>query len=723
MRTAVETARAVRAGELSAAESLEESLAAVAARNGELHAFLRVDEAGARAAAAAVDAAVAAGRDPGPLAGVPVALKDNLCTRGVADDRVVEDPRRAGARPTTPRSSSAWPRPGAIVRRQDQPRRVRDGVLDRELGLRPDAQPPRPDARARRVSSGGSAAAVAARHDAARARLGHRRVDPPAGRALRRGRGQAHLRLGLPVTGSSPSPARSTRSVRSPRRSPTPRCCLEVIAGHDPRDSTSLPEPAPSPARATRRRRRRPARRAGRRARRGRRPRRGRSASSAPPRPWRRPARRSSSSRCPSVRLGLTRLLPASPRPRRRATSRATTACATGCASTPTTSTSMNVATRTAGFGDEVKRRIMLGTYALSAGYYDAYYGQALKVRTLHHPTPSRAPTSSCDVLLGATTPTRRLRVRREDRRPDGDVPVRRLHDPDQPGRAGRRSRVPFGTGDDGLPIGVQLLGPARCRGELFAAAAGPRGARGPADDAARRLARWWSASRSTPSCKTATKLFCGCPNSSATSPTPTSARSAWACPARCRCSTSGGRARHGDRRGAQLHGPGLDLPPQELLLPRHAQGLPDQPVRPADQRRRPPRPARRQPGRHRARAPGGGHRQVDPRRRSSGRIHGADRSLVDYNRAGVPLVEIVSAPDMRSAAQARAYVAELRGDPRRHRGLRRQDGGGLAARRRQRLGPPRRRRRSGPAARSRTSTRCAASGAPSSTRRSARST
>ena len=42
----------------------------------------------------------------------------------------------------------------------------------------------------------------------------------------------------------------------------------------------------------------------------------------------------------------------------------------------------MNEATRTAGFGDEVKRRIMLGTYALSAGYYDAYYGQALKVRT-----------------------------------------------------------------------------------------------------------------------------------------------------------------------------------------------------------------------------------------------------------------------------------------------------------------------------------------------------
>ena len=45
-----------------------------------------------------------------------------------------------------------------------------------------------------------------------------------------------------------------------------------------------------------------------------------------------------------------------------------------------------------------------------------------------------------------------------------------------------------------------------------------------------------------------------------------------------------------------------------------------------------------------------------------SGRIHGADRSLVDYNRSGVPLVEIVSGPDIRSSAQARTYAAELRG-------------------------------------------------------------
>ena len=68
-------------------------------------------------------------------------------------------------------------------------------------------------------------------------------------------------------------------------------------------------------------------------------------------------------------------------------------------------SAAMNTATRTAGFGPEVKRRIMLGTYALSAGYYDAYYAQAQRVRTLVMRAFDRA-YESVDVLLGATAPT-----------------------------------------------------------------------------------------------------------------------------------------------------------------------------------------------------------------------------------------------------------------------------------------------------------------------------
>ena len=83
MMGARDVAAAVRTGQRSAREVTEEALAAVAARDGETHAFLDVLAEDARSQATAVDAAVAEGRDPGPLAGVPVALKDNLCTRGI----------------------------------------------------------------------------------------------------------------------------------------------------------------------------------------------------------------------------------------------------------------------------------------------------------------------------------------------------------------------------------------------------------------------------------------------------------------------------------------------------------------------------------------------------------------------------------------------------------------------------------------------------------------
>src|SRR3546814_9102988 len=65
----------------------------------------------------------------------------------------------------------------------------------------------------------------------------------------------------------------------------------------------------------------------------------------------------------------------------------------------------MYAATRAAGFGDEVKRRIMIGTYVLSAGYYDAYYTQAQKVRTLIA-RDFEAAWAQCDVLLTPTAPS-----------------------------------------------------------------------------------------------------------------------------------------------------------------------------------------------------------------------------------------------------------------------------------------------------------------------------
>src|ERR1019366_2155394 len=92
--SAIELAAAVRRGDTTATSLAEGALAAIAAGDGAINAFLHVDAEGALAAARRVDAAVANSEDPGPLAGVPVALKDNLCTRGVpttAASRILAD--------------------------------------------------------------------------------------------------------------------------------------------------------------------------------------------------------------------------------------------------------------------------------------------------------------------------------------------------------------------------------------------------------------------------------------------------------------------------------------------------------------------------------------------------------------------------------------------------------------------------------------------------------
>jgi aspartyl-tRNA(Asn)/glutamyl-tRNA(Gln) amidotransferase subunit A len=82
-------------------------------------------------------------------------------------------------------------------------------------------------------------------------------------------------------------------------------------------------------------------------------------------------------------------------------------------------------ATREAGFGDEVKRRIILGTYALSSGYYDAYYGSAQKVRTLIQ-RDFEAAFAQADVLVSPTAPTTAFPLGEQARRPAGDVLERR---------------------------------------------------------------------------------------------------------------------------------------------------------------------------------------------------------------------------------------------------------------------------------------------------------
>jgi aspartyl-tRNA(Asn)/glutamyl-tRNA(Gln) amidotransferase subunit A len=116
--------------------------------------------------------------------------------------------------------------------------------------------------------------------------------------------------------------------------------------------------------------------------------------------------------------------------------------------------------TREAGFGEEVKRRVMIGTYALSSGYYDAYYGQAQKVRTLIT-NDFQTAFADVDVLVSPTTPTTAFRI---GERADDPVAMYRADLCTIPANlAGTPAlSVPCGLSDeDGLPVGLQVMAPA----------------------------------------------------------------------------------------------------------------------------------------------------------------------------------------------------------------------------------------------------------------------
>ena len=122
-------------------------------------------------------------------------------------------------------------------------------------------------------------------------------------------------------------------------------------------------------------------------------------------------------------------------------------------------------ATRAAGFGDEVKRRIILGTYALSAGYYDAYYGSAQKVRTLVQ-RDFDAAFAQADVLISPTAPTTAFKLGEKLDDPLAmylnDVATIPANLAGVPGIS-----VPGGLAD-GLPVGIQFLAPAREDARLY---------------------------------------------------------------------------------------------------------------------------------------------------------------------------------------------------------------------------------------------------------------
>ncbi len=123
---------------------------------------------------------------------------------------------------------------------------------------------------------------------------------------------------------------------------------------------------------------------------------------------------------------------------------------------------------RSEGFGAEVKRRIILGTFALSTGYYDAYYKKALQVRTLVVRAFEEA-FSKCDFILSPVAPTTAYRIGEKTANPMemylGDIYTVPVNIAGIPSLS-----LPCGLDDAGLPIGMQLMGPSFSEGVLYQA-------------------------------------------------------------------------------------------------------------------------------------------------------------------------------------------------------------------------------------------------------------
>jgi aspartyl-tRNA(Asn)/glutamyl-tRNA(Gln) amidotransferase subunit A len=481
-RSAAELGAALAAREVSAVEVTRAHLDRIAAVDGErdengratgdgVHAFLHVAGERALADAERVDAARARGERLGPLAGVPIAVKDVMATRGI--------PTTCGSR-----ILRGWvpPYDATVVRRLREAGLVVLGKTNMDefaMGSSTEhsaygpTRNPWDRSRIPGGSGGGSAAAVAAF--------------------------EAPLAIGTDTGGSIRQPAAVTGTVgvkptygavsryglvalasSLDQAGPCTRTVLdaallhEVIAGHDPCDSTSLPTPVPDVVGAAR----------------------SRDVSGlrigvikelhGEGSGWQPGVRARFDEAvealvdagakvvevsCPSFTAALAAyylILPseASSNLAKFDAMRYGLRVLPEGVADPTAEQVM-AATRAAGFGDEVKRRIILGTYALSSGYYDAYYGSAQKVRTLIQ-RDFAAAFEEADVLVSPTAPTTAFPIGAKIDDPLAmylnDVATIPANLAGVPGMS-----LPSGLADeDGLPAGIQVLAPAQADDRLY---------------------------------------------------------------------------------------------------------------------------------------------------------------------------------------------------------------------------------------------------------------
>ena len=463
MKTAVEIANDVQTGATTAVAQLDAAYVAIEARNAELNVFLHLDKEGARKMAEAVDARVAAGENVGPLAGVPIAIKDNLCQTGIpttCSSKILEGWKPPYNATVIDRLVAA----GAVPVGKTNLDEFAMGSSTENSAFGPTRNPLDPS-RVPGGSSGGSAAAVAG--DMTSISLGSDTggsIRQPAAFCGIVGMKPTYglvSRYGLIAFASSLDQIGPfSKTVMDSA------VLLEAIAGHDPLDSTSLPEPSPSLVSHVN------DGVAGKRIGLVKELYEGADESVINAVMGAVAALKDAGAQIvelsiPELRLGLSAYYLIAPAEASSNLARFD-GVRFGLRVDAEDVTAMMEATRTAGFGAEVKRRIMLGTYALSAGYYDAYYGQALKVRTLTINAFQKA-YAQVDMLIGATTPGVAFKFGAKSDPMEmylNDVftiPTNLAGDP--------AVSVSFGKGEENLPIGVQLLGPGRSEASLYAAA------------------------------------------------------------------------------------------------------------------------------------------------------------------------------------------------------------------------------------------------------------
>jgi aspartyl-tRNA(Asn)/glutamyl-tRNA(Gln) amidotransferase subunit A len=451
-RTATELLDLLSQGEVTSEALIDQFLQTIRQRDAKVQAFLRVDEAGAREQARAVDARRKRGERLGPLAGLPIAVKDVLCTAG--------QPTTCGSKIL---QNFKPPYDADVVTRLKQADAVLLGKTNMDefaMGSSTENsafQTTRNPWNLQHIpggSSGGSAAAVAA----CEAPLA---LGSDTGGSIRQ---PANL---CGIVGLKPTYGRVSRfglvAFASSLDQVGPLAhdvtdtalLLEVIAGHDPRDSTSVDRPAP-------------------------------------------PYRQTLDQRVRPLAIGVAceyfgEGLDAEVEQRLRAALRVyeQQGATIKQVSLPhsqfaiatyylvaTAEASSNLArydgvhyghraaafdnlvdmycrSRGEGFGKEVKRRIMLGTYALSSGYKDAYYLKALKVRRLIKEDFDKA-FAVCDVVMGPTSPTAAFKIGEKT----GNPLAMYLSDIytiscNLAGIAG--ISIPCGFTRAGLPIGLQI--------------------------------------------------------------------------------------------------------------------------------------------------------------------------------------------------------------------------------------------------------------------------